>query len=41
MGIDEELDDDMDESDDEIEIDGFELDELLKESGQFDDVHFE
>jgi len=41
MGIDEELDDDMDESDDEIEIDGFELDELLKESGQFDDVYFE
>jgi hypothetical protein len=41
MGIDEDLDDDMDESDDEIEIDGFELDKLLKESGQFDDVYFE
>ncbi len=41
MGIDKELYDDMDESDDEIEIYGFELDELLKESGQFDDVYFE
>ncbi len=36
MGIDDELDDDRLESDDEV--DGFELDELLKESGQFDDV---
>ena len=38
MGIDAELDDDRNESEDEIEIDGFKLDELLKESGQFDDV---